>query len=657
MGNPIKGTNVFGPVVPFNTDDIYASHKATYGQGGWRTAKNLTERNAILFDRREDLMIVAVEDNSLNNSTSGVGFYMLDIHHSASTSTSLMDNHNWVLLNFGYGADGWVFPPPPQSVYAGKRGQRSFDDTYLYICVENGLWKRVAIDWFIDSGTAGLPSGTTGLINFGDVPIWGTNGEWEFDKVVQNVELGGTAGLKITFTNNAFKYLDIGLNDDDIKWVFPPPITSNSTGTQNDLSHDDNFIYLCVETDVWKRINVDYFAFSPSTAGGFTLPVGSIPVWNGADYDTTFAVTKITPHVQSGVYGEIVTYSNGTSSFIPFGTSGSMPISTNLADLDDVNVNVSSSSGVGNFLKWNGTKWVNAVVNTTSATTAGNGLTITSNKIELGGTLSKNTNINLNNFNLTYLNGSNSVLRLNNNGIINYVSIRDTNNILSLNTNSRTLYNNLGNPIVKYSSSTSGLEYFTDLSSNYTSRSLVDKNYVDSKTTPSLIFNQLFTKTLIGDGVNPQSETSLISSSSGNLGSKILLANSLKVGDIIKIKSKGFINVTSTGTFTLNIKLGSTVLSSNGSVIISNPKTNQLFDMDFEFLVKSIGINGNVLGNGKMLISSGSVSNPIMAEFVMTTSSVINTTINQTLDFTISWLAGFSGNINNTITYIKKEKI
>jgi hypothetical protein len=123
----LNGTNILGAVVPFTTDDVYSTHHAKYGKGGIRTVKDLTERDLIFSDRRENLMIVCVEDNSFISSTSGVAFYMLDINHNASTSTSLMDNNNWVLVDFGYGADGWVFPPPTQSLYNGNKGQRSFD--------------------------------------------------------------------------------------------------------------------------------------------------------------------------------------------------------------------------------------------------------------------------------------------------------------------------------------------------------------------------------------------------------------------------------------------------------------------------------------------------------------------------------------------------
>jgi hypothetical protein len=58
----IKGTNVIGPVVPFDTTDTHASHEALYGKGGYRTVADTTERDAIPSARREAGMLVYVTD-------------------------------------------------------------------------------------------------------------------------------------------------------------------------------------------------------------------------------------------------------------------------------------------------------------------------------------------------------------------------------------------------------------------------------------------------------------------------------------------------------------------------------------------------------------------------------------------------------------------
>lgn len=59
----IKGTNVGAPIVPFTTDDIYATHEAKYGKGGYRSVQTLEELNNIPEARLEEGMMVYVIDD------------------------------------------------------------------------------------------------------------------------------------------------------------------------------------------------------------------------------------------------------------------------------------------------------------------------------------------------------------------------------------------------------------------------------------------------------------------------------------------------------------------------------------------------------------------------------------------------------------------
>lgn len=56
----IPGTRINSSIVPQDSGDIYATHQAQYGKGGWRTVADLTERDAISTQRREDGMVVWV---------------------------------------------------------------------------------------------------------------------------------------------------------------------------------------------------------------------------------------------------------------------------------------------------------------------------------------------------------------------------------------------------------------------------------------------------------------------------------------------------------------------------------------------------------------------------------------------------------------------
>lgn len=58
----IKGINVAAAVVPYTTDDIYATHFAAYGKGGFRTVTSITQRNSIPLDRLEIGMVVNIPD-------------------------------------------------------------------------------------------------------------------------------------------------------------------------------------------------------------------------------------------------------------------------------------------------------------------------------------------------------------------------------------------------------------------------------------------------------------------------------------------------------------------------------------------------------------------------------------------------------------------
>lgn len=57
----LKGTNVAATVVPFTSDDKYATHDAAYGKGGFRSVATITERDAIPVDRKTEGMVVRVQ--------------------------------------------------------------------------------------------------------------------------------------------------------------------------------------------------------------------------------------------------------------------------------------------------------------------------------------------------------------------------------------------------------------------------------------------------------------------------------------------------------------------------------------------------------------------------------------------------------------------
>jgi hypothetical protein len=170
----------------------------------------------------------------------------------------------------------------------------------------------------------------------------------------------------------------------------------------------------------------------------------------------------------------------------------------------------------------------------------------------------------------------------------------------------------------------------------------------------SVYYNSTATLTLTSSG-SSQSFTSLFSNTS--IGTNSITGNTLVVGDIIQIRMGGYMNVNATGSFSMKVMLGSVTLASNNNYIISSPKVNNYIEIDFEFVVRSIGASGTVIGNGALWSSMGGVgmiSTPTMTELSMTSTAVVNTTINNIVDVQISWISGFQGDINITTACVKK---
>ena len=51
--NNLKGTVLYSGIVPTNTSDVYPTHSAIYGMGGYRSVKTIAERDAIPVERLE----------------------------------------------------------------------------------------------------------------------------------------------------------------------------------------------------------------------------------------------------------------------------------------------------------------------------------------------------------------------------------------------------------------------------------------------------------------------------------------------------------------------------------------------------------------------------------------------------------------------------
>lgn len=82
--NTIK---ISAPISPYDSDDQYPSHLAIYGKGGHRTVATLEERDSISMERREQGMIVYVEENETVYALKGG-----------------IENKNWIEFNLVIGS-------------------------------------------------------------------------------------------------------------------------------------------------------------------------------------------------------------------------------------------------------------------------------------------------------------------------------------------------------------------------------------------------------------------------------------------------------------------------------------------------------------------------------------------------------------------------
>lgn len=207
----IIGTNISAPIVPFSSLDIYQTHLALYGHGGYRTVQNLTERDNITELRRENLMLVAVEYNS-SAGTSGTQdaiIYQLKIDNgNVGSDSDLTNNLNWIEFETSGTGDTWILPPPVSSFDTGTPGDKSYDDDFIYICISENTWKRISMDYFsFDVSTSGTAGGSVIGLNPGDVPIFDGD-TWGFDSTVRTIN-STAGGFNVIYTDNTITNIPI----------------------------------------------------------------------------------------------------------------------------------------------------------------------------------------------------------------------------------------------------------------------------------------------------------------------------------------------------------------------------------------------------------------------------------------------------------------
>jgi len=137
---------------------------------------------------------------------------------------------------------------------------------------------------------------------------------------------------------------------------------------------------------------------------------------------------------------------------------------------------------------------------------------------------------------------------------------------------------------------------------------------------------------------NTVTETTLIATGTGSI---TIPAANLKVGTKFLIKAQGIISDTGNPTFQLRVKLGTTLIGDGGASALGSISDDH-WVLDLEFVVRSEGAAGTIMASGGFLTSQ----NDHFA-LVNTSTLVLDTTVNQTVDITGQW---GTANAANTVT-------
>jgi hypothetical protein len=157
---------------------------------------------------------------------------------------------------------------------------------------------------------------------------------------------------------------------------------------------------------------------------------------------------------------------------------------------------------------------------------------------------------------------------------------------------------------------------------------------------------------IIGDGTNSFNNINLYSTSC--VGHTILEPVQLNVGDSFKSKIVGYYNVSNILVFDMVVMIGNETLFSVSDVTINYPKTNCLLCLNYGFNVRNVGNTGKIIGQGRIDMCVGDVSNMVSVQLVRLDNLTINTNIANELKCLITVNDDFVGNIIITNAYIEK---
>ncbi|MBR2246969.1 MAG: hypothetical protein IJ880_08100 [Bacilli bacterium] len=89
----LKGVNIPSTIVPFTTDDTYATHEAIFGKGGFRSVRTIIDRDNIPQARREPGMLVYVINEDITYKLNDGNTWDIYINKGGSSKV------HWKIIN------------------------------------------------------------------------------------------------------------------------------------------------------------------------------------------------------------------------------------------------------------------------------------------------------------------------------------------------------------------------------------------------------------------------------------------------------------------------------------------------------------------------------------------------------------------------------
>jgi hypothetical protein len=268
----IYSDNTTGPISLSGGNAIINIENNTLGNGQILTYGDLSTQNVVI-ESWDDVPFATYKA-----SPSGYKSYDIDHFYLAT------DDNLWkrIKLEEFLAGDDYLPTPPENTASNGVMGQISFDNDFLYICYAPNRWKRTNLDLFNDLSPITEPL-------YSDGEAWVTRPNIFNASGIRGQRAFDDDYLYVCVQNNLWKRtnLDLFLNADvdssigvvNSFWVDKPSESFDASGSRGDKAFDENFFYLKVTSTLWKRFNFDLFG---SVFGGAGIIVETFTS-NGTD--------------------------------------------------------------------------------------------------------------------------------------------------------------------------------------------------------------------------------------------------------------------------------------------------------------------------------------------------------------------------------------